>query len=165
MDGEELKEGLSNLSDTELTDKIARLKKSLFSNIGVRLQMEVKSIGQISNCRRMNQNGGNGSVPVRFDFEFYSFPLCLLLFDFAVPFLALCACRYFLARAFGACCEILVRITCYNTIIDQLLIYPMLYSQLYKTIAIKLQCVASAFWPIRLKKNTVCSIFLHFREV
>lgn len=37
MDGEELKEGLSNLSDTELTDKIARLKKSLFSNIGVRL--------------------------------------------------------------------------------------------------------------------------------
>ncbi|KAL3339251.1 hypothetical protein AABB24_028074 [Solanum stoloniferum] len=37
MDGEELKEGLSNLSDTELTDKIARLKKSLSSNIGVRL--------------------------------------------------------------------------------------------------------------------------------
>uniref|UniRef100_A0A3Q7FZU7 Uncharacterized protein n=1 Tax=Solanum lycopersicum TaxID=4081 RepID=A0A3Q7FZU7_SOLLC len=40
MEGEELKEGLSNLSDTELTDKIARLKKSLFSNIGVRLPME-----------------------------------------------------------------------------------------------------------------------------
>lgn len=37
MDGEELKEGLSNLSDTELTGKIARLKKSLSSNIGVRL--------------------------------------------------------------------------------------------------------------------------------
>ncbi|XP_049368922.1 ubiquitin-like-specific protease 1D isoform X6 [Solanum verrucosum] len=37
MDGEELKEGLSSLSDTELTGKIARLKKSLSSNIGVRL--------------------------------------------------------------------------------------------------------------------------------
>lgn len=37
MDGEELNEGLSNLSNTELTDKIARLKKSLSGSIGARL--------------------------------------------------------------------------------------------------------------------------------
>ncbi|XP_055800666.1 ubiquitin-like-specific protease 1D isoform X2 [Solanum dulcamara] len=37
MDGEELKEGLLNLSNAELTDKIARLKKSLSGSIGARL--------------------------------------------------------------------------------------------------------------------------------
>lgn len=37
MDGEEVKEGLSNLSNTELNDKIARLKKSLSGSIGARL--------------------------------------------------------------------------------------------------------------------------------
>ncbi|XP_016477463.1 ubiquitin-like-specific protease 1D isoform X2 [Nicotiana tabacum] len=37
MDGEEHKEGLSNLSNTELTEKIRRLKRSLSGTIGARL--------------------------------------------------------------------------------------------------------------------------------
>ncbi|MCD9639823.1 hypothetical protein HAX54_024566 [Datura stramonium] len=37
MDGEEHKEGLSNLSNIELTEKLARLKRSLSGSIGARL--------------------------------------------------------------------------------------------------------------------------------